>query len=158
LLLDSAQLSPGDRVMAGMTYALGRVLLSIFFVVSGYQTFLTIATVAKMFAARNVPVPVQIETWTGLPRYEALGYAMAMIEILAGVMVLIGFKARWAAVLLFLVMIATLFVAYDLLSLDGALRAAAQPQALMHLSIMGALLLIAAAGAGPWSFDGRSRG
>jgi putative oxidoreductase len=144
--------------MAGMTYALGRVLVSLMFVVSGYQKFMAIAGIAKLLAARSVPVPVQFETWTGLPRYEVVGYVMALIEVLGGVMLLIGFKARFAAGLLFLLALGTLFVTFDLLTLEGAMRAAVQTQALMHLSVMGALLLIAAAGAGPWSFDGRSRG
>jgi putative oxidoreductase len=143
--------------MAGMTYALGRVLVSLLFVVSGYQKFMAIAGVAKMLASRNVPVPIQLESWTGLPRYEVVGYAVALIEVLGGIMVLMGFKARFAACLLFLLAFGTLFVTFDLLTLEGVMRAAVQTQALMHLSVMGALLLIAAAGAGPWSFDGRSR-
>jgi putative oxidoreductase len=144
--------------MAGMTYALGRILVSILFVVSGYQKFMGIAAVAKSLAARNVPVPIQLESWTGLPRYEVVGYAMALIEVLGGIMLLIGFKARFAACLLFVLALATLFMTFDLLSPEGAMRAAVNTQALMHLSVMGALLLVAAAGAGPWSFDGRSRG
>lgn len=144
--------------MAGMTYALGRVLVSILFVVSGYQKFMGIAGIAKMLAARSIPVPIQIETWTGLPRYEVVGYTMALIEVLGGIMLLIGFKARFAACLLFLLALGMLFVSFDLLTVEGAMRAAVQTQALMHLSVIGALLLIAAAGAGPWSFDGRSRG
>jgi putative oxidoreductase len=102
-------------------------------------------------------VPVQFETWTSLPRYEVVGYAIALVEVLGGVMVLIGFQARFAACLLFLFAFGMLFVTFDLLTLDGLMRAV-QRQALMHLSVMGALMLIAAAGAGPWSFDGRSRG
>lgn len=143
--------------MAGLCYAFGRVLVSILFVVSGYQKFMGIGAIAKTIAARNPPVPLQIETWTGLPRYEFVGYALASVEVLCGVMVLIGFKARFAAVMLALATLAMIVVVHDFSAWETAVRAAGQTQVMQSLSIVGALLLIAAAGAGPWSFDRRTR-
>jgi putative oxidoreductase len=144
--------------MAGLSYALGRVLVSVLFVVTGYEKFMSIGGIARMLAAKSIPAPIELESWTGLPRYEVEGYAVALIEVLCGIMVLIGFKARFAAIVLVLLTIGTVFVGHDFWTMEGAARAANQTQALKNLSIMGALLLIAAAGAGPWSFDGRSRG
>jgi putative oxidoreductase len=143
--------------MEGLIYALGRALASILFIVTGYEKFMGIGEFANLLAARNIPAPVQLEQWTSLPRYEALGYAVALIEVLCGVMVFIGFKARFAAAILVLLSAATIYVSYDFWAMEGAARAASQIQALMYTTVMGALLLIAAAGAGPWSFDGRLR-
>lgn len=143
--------------MAGFVYAFGRILVPVLFIVAGYQKFMNIGGVARMLAGKNVPAPMQLESWTGLPRYEVLGYAVAATEVLCGIMILIGFKTRFAAVVLFALTIGTVLVGHDFWAMDGAARAANLTQAFKNLSIMGALLMIAAAGAGPWSFDGRAR-
>jgi putative oxidoreductase len=142
--------------MAGLCYAFGRVLVSSLFIVSGYLKFMSIGAVATAFAARSLPVPVALETWTGLPRYEAAGYALALIEVLCGVMVLIGFKARFAAVLLTFTGFAMILINHDSSAWQASLQDGGQMPVLCSLSILGALLLIAAAGAGPWSFDRRA--
>jgi putative oxidoreductase len=143
--------------MAGLCYALGRVLVAILFVASGYQKFMSIGAFAKTIAARNVPIPLQLETWTGLPRYEVVGYAVAAIEVLCGMMVLIGFQARFAAVVLAVTTFAVVVVGNDFAPWQAALRTLGQGTVLNGLAVIGALLMIAAAGAGPWSFDRRSR-
>jgi putative oxidoreductase len=143
--------------MAGLCYALGRVLVSILFVVSGYQKFMGIGVIAKTLAARNPPIPVALETWTGLPRFEVIGYALALVEVLCGVMVLIGFKARVAAVVLALASLALVCLIHDFSAWQVALHTVVQAPFLQSLANIGALLLVAAAGAGPWSFDRRSQ-
>ena len=105
--------------MSGVIYAIGRIFVPIIFIVSGYRKFMSIGGVAKTLADKHVPVPMQIETWTGLPRYEVLGYAAATIEVLCGVMVLIGFKTRFAAVVLFLFTLGTIFISHDFWNMEG---------------------------------------
>ena len=143
--------------MAGLCYALGRVFVSILFIVSGYLKFMGIDAIAKVLAAKDPPVPIAIESWTGLPRFEAIGYALASIEVLCGIMVLIGFKARFAAVLLALAALGMVLLGHDFSAWQVALRTAVQASFLQNLAIIGALLLVVAAGAGPWSFDRRSQ-
>jgi putative oxidoreductase len=88
-----------------------------------------------------------------------VAYTVACIDLFGGVMVLIGFKTRWAALVLLAFTVLTIFFAHPFWNMEGAARAANQVQALKNLSIMGALLLIAAHGAGRFSLDGRtSRG
>jgi putative oxidoreductase len=143
--------------MSGLVYALGRILVPIVFIVSGYGKFMTIGPVAKMLADKNVPAPMQLEAWTGMPRYEVLGYAAASIEVLCGMMVLIGFKARFAAVVLFLFTLGTILIQHNIWTVEGVAQVANQLPALKDLAIMGALLMIAAAGSGSLSFDRRPR-
>jgi putative oxidoreductase len=143
--------------MSRLVFALGRILVPVIFVISGYRKFMSIGGIAKTLADKNLPVPMQVEAWTGMPRYEVLGYAVATIEVLCGIMVLIGFKTRFAAVILFLFTLGTIYVQHDFWNMEGAAQAANQVQALKNLSIMGALLMIAGAGSGGLSFDGRSR-
>jgi putative oxidoreductase len=144
-------------MMSRLIYTLGRIFVPLTFVVSGYRHFMSIGALAKLFADKNVPVPMQLETWTGMPRYEVLAYAGAAIEVLCGIMVLIGFKTRFAAVVLILYLIATTAIGHDFWNMEGAAQVANEAQALQNLSIMGALLMIAGVGAGKVSFDGRSR-
>ena len=143
--------------MSGVIYAIGRIFVPIIFIVAGYRKFMSIGGVAKTLADKHVPAPMQLETWTGMPRYEVLGYAAATIEVLCGIMILIGFKARFAAVVLCLFTLGTIFISHDFWNMEGAAFAANQTQALKNLSIMGALLLIVAAGSGSFSLDGRPR-
>jgi putative oxidoreductase len=143
--------------MSGLVFVLGRVLVPLVFIVAGYQKFMNIAGIARLLAAKDFPAPVQIETWTGLPRYDVVGYAVAALEVLCGIMVLIGFKARFAALVLALFTVATIVLGHDFWTMEGAARAVNFTQALKNLSIMGGLLMIVMAGSGPWSFDGRSR-
>ena len=93
-----------------------------------------------------------------MPRYDFVAHALALIQIVFGMMVLIGFKARFAAVILVLLTLGTTFISSDFWTMEGAARALNETRALENLSLVGALFLIAAAGAGPWSFDGRARG
>lgn len=143
--------------MSGLVYTLGRILVPLVFVVSGYRHFMSIAGFTKQLSDRSVPIPMQLEAWTGMPRYEVVAYAGAAVEVLCGIMVLIGFKTRFAAVVLILYTIATIVLENDLSGLDAALQALNQPQLLSNLSIMGGLLIIASVGSGGASFDERSR-
>jgi uncharacterized membrane protein YphA (DoxX/SURF4 family) len=60
-------------------------------------------------------------------------------------------------VVLFFYAAAMLALAHDFWSVESALQAFSEAEVLKSLSIMGALLMIAAAGSGSVSFDGRSR-
>ena len=54
-----------------------------------------------MLAANKMPIPDQIVPYLGgIPKYEALGYLIAAVEIICGLMVLVGLKARWGALVL----------------------------------------------------------
>src|SRR5512144_2152320 len=99
--------------MSGVVYAIGRIFVPILFIVAGYRKFMSIGGVAKTLADKHVPAPMQLETWTGMPRYEVLGYAAATIEVLCGIMILIGFKARFAAVVLCLFTRGTICISHD---------------------------------------------
>jgi putative oxidoreductase len=68
-------------------------------------------------------------------------------------MILIGWKARWAALALFAFSGLTIYYFHDFWTMEGAARAAAQTDALKNLSIMGGLLMVVAIGSGPVALD-----
>ena len=74
--------------MSDTAAAVGRVLLAAIFVISGYFKLVGIAGTITYF------------TRLGVPQAQILAYVVAVVELIAGLMVLVGFKARWAALVL----------------------------------------------------------
>ena len=72
-------------------YTLGRILIPLVFLVEGIQKVINVERIAKMLADNNVPIPDQIVPYLGgIPKYQALGYLVAAVEIICGLMILVG--------------------------------------------------------------------
>jgi len=78
--------------------------------------------------------------------------ATAMVPSL---MVLIGLKARWAALVLIVFTACTIIFVHHFWDMQGDALIQNRADALKNLSIMGGLLLIVAVGAGPSAADDR---
>ena len=74
-----------------------------------------------------------------------------------GLAVLIGFKTRWAALLMLLFTIVATLIAHRFWAYPEAQRAMQQTQFMKNLAIMGGYLFLFVAGAGAWSVDGRGK-
>ncbi len=134
-----------------IVYALGRIAVPIVFIVFGIIQFTSITT---YFTS---PAILKFVAVTGnVLSPNVVAYAVACIDLIGGLMVLIGLKTRWAALVLVVFTGLTIFLAHPFWTMEGAARAANQAHALKNLSIMGALLMIAAHGAGRFSVDGRT--
>ena len=117
---------------------------------------MNVGEIAKMLAANNVPIPDEIVPYLGgMPKYEALGYLVAAIEIICGLMVLVGLKARWGALVLIVFTACTIIFVHHFWDMEGAALIRTVTEALKNLSIMGGLLLVVAVGSGPSSMDRR---
>ena len=139
-----------------VAYTLGRIFIPIVFLVTGIQKVMNIGEIAQMLAANGVPIPDEIVPYLGgIPKYEALGYLIAAIEIICGLLVLIGLKARWAALVLIVFTACTIIFVHHFWDMQGDALIQNRADALKNLSIMGGLLLIVAVGAGPSSVDDR---
>ena len=140
-------------------YTLGRILLSLIFVVSGIQKLMNIRATADMLAAARIPIPDQIVPYLdylgSTPKYEALGYLVAAIEGICGLMLLIGLKARWGALGLIVFTACTIIFVHHFWDMSGEAFNSNMIDALKNLSIMGGLLLIVAVGSGPSAVDQR---
>jgi putative oxidoreductase len=137
-----------------VAYTIGRVLIPLIFIVAGVQKFLNIAEIARMLSANGVPVPDEIVPYLGgIPKYEALGYVIAALEVVCGLMVLIGLKARWAALVLVVFTACTIVFVHHFWDMEGAALIDNRGEALKNLSIMGGLLLIVAVGSGSGAMD-----
>ena len=70
-------------------YALGRVLTPIVFIVAGVQKFMDVTGILNSAGTKAFWAMVG----SGAPP-SWLGYLIAAVEVVAGIMVLIGYKAR----------------------------------------------------------------
>jgi putative oxidoreductase len=142
--------------MWGTVYSLARMLMPLLFIVEGIKKFANVGAIARTIQSSGLPVP-QVELF-GMSRFALLGYLVALIEVVCGVMVVLGYRTRTAAVLLALVVVAAILIAHPFWMMDGQARVANLTQALKNLSIISGLLIVAALGPGRYALDGRRRG
>jgi putative oxidoreductase len=134
--------------MGDIALAIARVAIPIIFIVSGIAKFLNVAGIANHPGVTNF-----MNAFGEITSRTTLGYIIATIEVIGGISVLIGFKARWGAIALLLFTACTIIFAHNFWTMEGAGRAANQVQALKNLAIMGGLLVFAVMGSGRHSID-----
>jgi len=120
---------------------LGRLLLAYIFVLSGYGKIVGFAGAAGYMAKY------------GMPMIEPLLVGSIIVELGASLMLVVGWKARWAACALFLfTLLATLiFHAYWTVPPEQAYGQMIQFQ--KNLAIMGGMLFVFFCGPGRFSLD-----
>lgn len=128
----------GTASSSSFTILIGRVLLSVIFLLSGFGKLTAISGTAAYFGAMGLPVPTVTAVVVGL------------IELLGGVAVLIGFQTRIAAWVLAVFTIATALVAHT-----GWADQNQMIHFLKNVAITGGFLLLASSGAGAYSIDAR---
>ncbi len=121
----------------------GRILIAFMFMQAGYEKLTDLTGTAAYIASG------------GLPNSTVLAGLSGVFELVAGLAILIGFKARWAALVLagFTVVAAILYHRYWTAPADQQM--VMQLLFTKNMAIAGGLLMIAALGAGPASVDAR---
>lgn len=126
----------------------GRILLALIFVVSGFSKLTNLSGTAG-YMEHVMPHAL---VYPGL-------LATVAVELGFGLLLVIGYKARMAAMVMFLwfipVTILFHFLPYRAASAHGDAMAAMAQQInfMKNISIMGGLLLIVSFGSGAWSVD-----
>ena len=78
-----------------IAYALGRIFVPIVFIWEAILKLINIGRFAKLLADSKVPMPDEIAPYLGgMPKYEALAWALAVLELVCGLVILIGLMAR----------------------------------------------------------------
>lgn len=119
----------------------GRLFLAYIFLLSGFGKIVTFAATAAYMANK------------GLPISEVLLIATIIIELAGGLMLVLGWKARWGAlaILLWLIPVTLIFHAYW--AVDPEQMRTQMIQFNKNIAIMGGMLYIMAAGSGRYSLD-----
>ena len=120
---------------------LGRVAIGALYVPSGYGKLMDPSRMTGMLGTKGWPVP------------GVFAIAAGIVELVGGIALIVGFKARCTAVALIVFTIIASLLAHAYWDLDGAARTAQYIQFYKNLAIIGGLLLVLARGAGPWSVD-----
>jgi putative oxidoreductase len=127
--------------------ALGRVLFSVLFVISGAFKLLDLAATTQLTEKIVLPAALgtytaQLESLTGMPMAQMLAIAAGVIELLCGLMIALNFGARFAAIVLILFVAVATFYFHDFWNQTGAEARNNLAHALKNLSLIGALLII----------------
>jgi uncharacterized membrane protein YphA (DoxX/SURF4 family) len=133
-------------------FAVGRVLLVVYFVVSGVQKLIDIPDTGRRFGevGAKIPFPAavtdaaqQVADAVSMSLPQLLAIAAGVIEIAAALLIAFNVMTRTMAVVLLLFTAVVTFYFHDFWNMEVAERANAMHHALKNLSIMGALLMLA---------------
>jgi len=136
--INTSAAGAGAASNSSVTILLGRILLAVIFLLSGFGKLTAISGTAAYFGSLGLPVPTVTAVVVGL------------IELLGGIAVLIGFQTRATAWVLAVFTIATGLVAHT-----GWADQMQMIQFLKNLAITGGFLLLASSGAGAYSVDAK---
>jgi putative oxidoreductase len=127
---------------------IGRVLFSVVFIVFGYIQFTNIGN----YIAN--PAVVKIAAMTGgIVAPTVLAYLVAAIDLFGGILILVGYQTRWAAIVLIVFVALTLVFVHNFWTMDGPARAANQAHFYKNLALIGGLLFLIKLGPGRLSLD-----
>lgn len=119
----------------------GRIMLALIFLISGYAKLGNFEGTAGFMAGAGIPL-AQI----------ALALTI-IIEIGGGLMLVIGWKARWAALAIFLFVVPATLIFHNFWAADAAQLQNQLNHFLKNVCILGGMLYIMAFGSGPLSVD-----
>ena len=127
----------------GLPLLIARVLIALMFILGGIGKFTGLEGTAGYIASVGLPAP------------KLLAFGSGVLELLGGVLLVVGFQARWAALALatFTLLASVLFHNYWAMPAEQQMMQ--QLMFLKNLSIAGGLLFVFAFGAGMLSLDAR---
>ena len=122
----------------------GRVLLAIMFLISGIGKISGYEGTAGYMAQH------------GLPMISILLPLTILVEIGGSTLLIIGWKARWAAAALFVFTLLAALLFHDFWASPAAQAGMQKIQFMKNITICGGMLMEMAFGAGRYSHDGRA--
>lgn len=123
---------------------LGRILIALLFIPAGISKIAGFQGTAGYIASKGLPLP------------EVAAAGTIVVEIGVALALLVGFKARWAALILALFTVAAAVLFHNFWAMPADQQMAQQINFFKNLAIAGGLLFVVAYGAGPKSLDKES--
>lgn len=121
---------------------IGRVLLALLFVPSGFSKLTGFAGTVGYITSKGVPLP-------------ELAAAVAVgVELGLGLLLLVGFQTRWAALGMALFTFVISFIFHNFWGVSADQVMMQQINFFKNMAVVGGLLTVVAWGAGRWSVDG----
>jgi len=121
----------------------GRILIALIFVLSGFGKITGFEGTVGYIVSKGLP----------LPQLAAVG--AIIVELGGGIMLVLGWKARWAAAAMFVFTALTALIFHNFWAVPADQVQGQMINFMKNISIMGGLLYVVAYGSGPLSVDGR---
>lgn len=123
----------------------GRILLAAIFILSGWGKIGGFDGTVGYIASKGLPLP-------------QVGAAIAIVvELVGGILLVVGFKARWAALAILVFLIPTTFIFHAFWAVPPEQVMTQQTAFMKNLAIMGGMLMVWAFGPGRLALDGASQ-
>jgi putative oxidoreductase len=123
----------------------GRILLAAIFLMSGFGKVTGFEGTVGYIASKGLPLP------------QVAAAVSAVVELSAGILLVLGWKTRCAAAALLIFTIPATLIFHNFWSADAAQVQNQTIHFMKNLCIMGGMLYVMAFGAGPLSIDNRKR-
>ena len=132
-----------NSTSANLATLVGRILMAAIFVSSGIQKIGGFAGTAGYIASKGLPLP------------EVGAVIAIVVEVGAGIALILGFKARWAALALAVFTLAATFLFHNFWTYPADQQFMQMLMFWKNLAITGGMLVVYAFGAGGWSIDAK---
>src|SRR5579885_78141 len=130
--------------MRDLSALIGRILIALIFIMSGWSKITGFASTGGYMASAGIPAAL---VTPGL-------IASILVELGCGLLIVLGFKARWAALIIFLWLIPVTTIFHLMPMRAGQNAMINMVMVMKNLSIMGGLLILVGMGPGAYSLDG----
>lgn len=122
----------------------GRLLMAVLFLPAGISKIAGFAGTVGYIASKGAPVP------------EIAAIIAIIVEVGGGLALILGFKARWAALALAAFTLVATVMFHNYWTFPAEQQMMQQLMFMKNVAVIGGLLTLAAWGAGAWSVDGKS--
>ena len=122
----------------------GRLLMAVLFLPTGINKIAGFASTVGYIASKGAPVP------------EVAAIIAIIVEVGGGLALILGFKARWAALALAAFTLVATVMFHNYWTFPAEQQMMQQLMFMKNVAVIGGLLTLAAWGAGAWSVDGKS--
>lgn len=119
----------------------GRILIAIIFIVAGYGKAVGLSGTAGYIASKGLPLP------------ELLAAGAAALELGGGVLLVVGWKTRWAAAALFGFTLLTALIFHAFWAVPPEMVQNQTIHFMKNLAMAGGLLYVVVHGSGPLAID-----
>ena len=123
----------------------GRILIALIFILSGYGKITGFEGAVGYIASKGLP----------LPQLAAIG--AIIVELGGGIMLALGWKARWAAAAIFVFTAFASLIFHNFWAVPAAEAQNQMIHFMKNISILGGLLYVMVHGSGPLSADGSAK-
>ena len=119
----------------------GRVLLALIFIIAGFGKITGFDGTVGYMQAYNMPMT------------QVLAVIAIIVELGGGLMIAVGWKARWAAAAIFIFVLIASFIFHAFWAVPADQAQLQNIMFMKNLAIMGGMLYIIVYGSGPLSVD-----